>query len=57
MYCFALRTLGFLYSKEIACYLKTKCCVEFYTEKNTNMYCKWSHIAVQIVSSSVSYLP
>ena len=57
MYCFALRTLGFLYSKEIACYLKTKCCVEFYTEKNTNMYCKWSNIAVQIVSSSVSYLP
>ena len=35
-----------LFQRDIALYLRRKCCIKFYTEKNANMYFKWSHVEI-----------
>ena len=35
-----------LFQRDIALYLKTKCCVKFCTEKDANMYFKLADMAI-----------
>ena len=56
LYC-SKNIVDFLLSqRDIAFYLRTKCCVKFYIEKNANMYYKLSDMIKQIFLSSLNYL-